>query len=210
MQRRSNKDDLFSPPFVHSGHFGHTSADTHTRLLPWLPEPIKRPGIKGELSRGQEGGGGDGCWLLDDQLCSVLAGWRRICGPIHGHLHCVTKVATDIIPPLTHRTFLETRRIYALTYPPTSYEKKTKNSNWQMFHLRYETHPQAGLQQADLSEAHSWNRQEITELIKTTLLANIQDYSNLLQHSGGNKVESEARFFGNRVLFWGPWQGNLL
>jgi len=23
-------------------------------------------------------------------------------------------------------------------------------------------------------------------------------------------VESEDRFFGNRVLFWGPWQGNLL
>lgn len=71
--RGFNKDDLFTPPFVHCRHFRHTSADMHTRLLPWLPEHIKRPGIKsGAFVR--TGGGGEGwTWQLAGPLRCVLA-----------------------------------------------------------------------------------------------------------------------------------------
>lgn len=56
----STKTACFLPPFVHCRHFGHTSADMHTRALPWLPEHIKRPGIKSGAFVPTGGGERDG------------------------------------------------------------------------------------------------------------------------------------------------------
>lgn len=92
----------------------------------------KGPGLRGSFRRDRRGGrGGEACWLLDGQLCFALAGWEAdLChnsGRIHRHPHCVTKAATDIMLPLTHLTFLETQNVLgsnAVTYPPTSHEKK--------------------------------------------------------------------------------------
>lgn len=88
--RHSNKADLFSPPFVLCKHFGHTSADIQD-CCPGYQSLSKGQGLRESFRRDRRGA----------DLCHI---WGRI----HGHLHCVTKAATDIMLPLTHCTFLET------------------------------------------------------------------------------------------------------
>jgi len=146
---------LFSPPFVpQRGHFGHTSADTHTRLLPWLPEPIKRPGIKGSFGRDRRG----------RRRRRLLATRRPALlrpGRLEADLWADSRTPTALPRfRLTSCFLLHIARFFRDTADlrsdvPAHIMRKT-SFNWQMFHLRYETHPQAGLQQADLSEAHSF------------------------------------------------------
>lgn len=128
---------VFSPFCALQALWTHIS--WHTRLLPWLPEPIKRAGIKGELSQGQEGGG------------SLPYLWADSRTPTLRYQGCDWHHASSY-------TLLVFRDTADLTYPPTSCEKNLLQLANVSPSIR---DTPTGLQQADLSEAHSWNRQEI-------------------------------------------------
>lgn len=181
--RRFNKDDLFSPPFVHCRHFGHTSADMHTRPLPWLPEHIKRPRIKSgaSIQEGEERAG-----LGNNKLDRFSVpwqmggtGWCLICGLVGGFTDTYSALPGLQVTSyfLLLAAYFESHRTSSaatviLTFQPTLCVKNLKLAN--IAPVLQGTPTDRVRQQSDVSKLHLWENQAFV-----TPAQKILTYSNL-------------------------------